>query len=261
MTDVPAPDGDAVAESVAPEDTLDNEIPRGADTFDRKYVEELRQEARKYRERAKTAEAAASKYDVFEQFPEQDQQIWTEMAGKWLQDPKQSAEIMQTIASNVLVDPNATPEEKMEAAQDAVEVAEAQADPTITQEQVDKLVEEKLAARDQQQKQAQSVEAIHKQIEDAGYEKGTLEMFSVLWIANNDPSVEGNLDKAIEKFRDREKGTIDKYLQQKTGTIPPVAMPSSGAGGVETNQAPTRGHEMEEARKAADAWLESRRQA
>ena len=164
-------------------DMLEEDIPQGADTFDRQYVEKLRNEARGYRQRAKAAEETAQKYQVFEQFPESDQQVWTQMAGAWLENPSQSASMMQRIAQGVLGDPNATEEEKAEAVQDVAEVAQAEDDPRITQDQVDQLVEQKLAAREEEQQRKAGVEQVHQELSAAGFDRGSLDSYSVLWIA------------------------------------------------------------------------------
>lgn len=265
--DTPPP---AVAEPAESSDPLDMEIPEGVNQFDRAYVEKLRDENRKARQARRDAEERLKNYEVFEQFDERDRQVWTEMAGTWLQDPTQSAQIMRQIAVNVLGDPNATPEQKAEAVQNAqdAEAAAVNSDkiidqqPALTPEKVQELVQQQLAAERQRQEQDAAVSRVQQQIADAGYPKGTLEHFSVLWVANNDPAAEGSIDKAIDIFKSKSQAQFDSYVSDVAkGARDPITMPNNGGPGNPAPAPPQRGRELEDARRSADAWLAAQKRA
>jgi len=200
---------------------LDIEIPRGINSFDRQYVEKLRGEAAKYRTQAREAqgqvETMQGRYQVFDEYTDADLDVWRNLATSWSTDPRAAAETMRTISVNVLGDPNATTEEKVEAAQDIQQLDQAQ-----SPEQVQQMIDQKLAEHDRQQQLQAQVSGIESKLTDAGYAKGTMPYSSVLWYATNDPTTEGNIDKAIERFHEYRQTIVDEYVTSiRDGKVAP----------------------------------------
>ena len=160
---------------------------------------------------------------------------------------------MRTIAINVLGDPTATAEEKAEAAEVIQETAAAE-----TPEDVNAIVERKLAERDQQNAMQARVTAIETTLTEAGYAKGTQQYANVLWHATNNPEVKGDIGKAIEAQKAYEQSIIDGYVQSMAQGKTPPRVTSSG---VAADTPPAPPSDIKEATAGARAWLDARRGA
>jgi len=250
------PDVPAEPTSVLDRDTtgLDREASQAA-------LSAVREEAAKHRIEAREAKARTAelenRYQVFESYDEQDRSTWVSLASDWSTDPNMAAANFRTIANNVLGDPNSTPEE--------IAVAEDILDPTtppptddmLTSEKVAAMVDEKMLARDTAAQQRQAINAVHQKIGDAGFPQGTVDNFSVLWIANNDEAAAGDVDKAIEIYKAKQQGTITTYQEGlRNGKVPSI--PSGGEAG---NPAPPEITSMEDANAATKAFLQGRQRS
>src|SRR5688572_11490693 len=70
----------------------------GSDTFDRAYVEKLRQESANYRTKAKPYE------ETFGTYSDEDREIWFEAARRFAADPRDGGEYLKQIADAVLAE-------------------------------------------------------------------------------------------------------------------------------------------------------------
>jgi hypothetical protein len=207
---------------------LDADIPPGINRFDRAYVEKLRGEAAKHRTTARDAqqqlEQYRERYGVFDGYDDADLNVWRDLAQNWSSDPRTAAETMRTIATNVLGDPTATPQEKAEAQQQLDDIDQAS-----SPEDINKIIEQKLSEHQQQLELDSAVAKIESTLTDAGYEKGTMPYSAVLWFASNDPDTGGDVGKAMEKFEQYRQSVIDDYVQSvKGGKIAPRGPQSNG---------------------------------
>ena len=100
MSDV----GDAGSVGAAPVGDVggSDALPEGVQSFDRAYVEKLRNESAGYRTQLREAQQAASRYEVFDAYDDEDRGVWLDLASTWQADPYQAAETMRTIANRVL---------------------------------------------------------------------------------------------------------------------------------------------------------------
>jgi len=253
MSDTGLGETTAPAEVVPPTTDTETAEPRRAYTYEE--MAEVRDEAAKSRIAAREARERATeleaRYAPFEQYSDEDRNTWVDLGARWLDDPKATAADFRTIANNVLGDPTSTEAEKAE----AIEVLE-QTDhmEALTPEAVQALVDEKLSARDQQAQTDRAIEAVHAQIAEAGWPKGTADNFKVLWIANNDPAAEGDVAKAIDIMKAERQTIIDDYNMGLRNGINPKVAPSGGFAG----QSDTPITSMEEAAAAAKAFLAGR---
>lgn len=244
----------AQPESVLDRDTsgLDREASQAALKATREEAAKHRVEAREAKERVTELE---NRYQVFEQYDEQDRSTWVGLANEWAQNPETAANNFRTIANNVLGDPNATPEQ-VEAAEEILE--QTPSTDAVTPETVAALMDEKLTARDQQAQQKAAIENVHAQISEAGYPQGTMENFGVLWIANNDPAAEGDVGKAIEIMKAKEQSKITQYQESLRGGS---SVPRIPDGGLPGSAAPGEITSMDEASAGAKAFLMGRQRS
>lgn len=165
-----------------PKSKSEEDLPEGKDTFDRAYVEELRAEAAKYRTSLRPYEAA------FGDFNQHEKEFLFGMLKALNQDPKEGAKQFRDMAKNVLQDdfyadlediPQPEPQE--EAGSDEEQEGEDQV--SLTPEQL----KAELDAREEAQRKAAEeaamqaeIEAVYKEIEDAGFERGTPEFQTAL---------------------------------------------------------------------------------
>ena len=236
-------------------DILDTEIPRGVETFDRDYVDKVRAEAARWRTTARELEGKVSEragdFEVLDKYSPEDQQVWKDMMSGWLDDPASTAELMQRIATGVLGDPNASDEDKQTAAE-LIDNADAGATDDLTPAKVQEMLDNELARRDEQARSEASVEAVFKQLADAGIERGTDDAFFALYFTNNHAN--GDVDKGVELLKARDQKVIDDYVAAKAKGGPRT-IPSDG---VAAAPAPQEITNLGDARRAATAYLEGR---
>jgi len=241
----------------APPDPL-AELPADRAVFDRGYVESLRTEGAKFRTRANEVQAQLARYDdVFGQYEEPDQAVWLDLARTWATDPAKAAALMQQIAGNVLDEvaagagsagassPGGEPQRLNEPAVEQ-----------LTPEKVQELIDQQFSAREAKAAEAQAVEAVYGEVRTAGFDPNSAEGFMVLWNANH--FTNGDITKAVEMTNSYKQSIIDGYVQgRSSGSFP---MPTAANGAPATgNPEPIRN--LEDAKKATDAFLRERRSA
>lgn len=239
---------------------LDSEPPENMRSFTREQMSEVRDEAAKHRIAAREARERIAEleadpiYQVANKYTPEDKATWVQFMDGWLENPQQTANDFRMIANNVLGDPTSTAEEKAE----AIEVLEQTENmEALTPEAVQALVDEKLSARDQQAQTERAIDAVHTQIAEAGFPKGTADNFKVLWIANNDPAADGDVSKAIDIMKQERQAIIDEYNTNLRNGVTPKIAPDGGFAG----QTETPITSMEDAANAAKAFLAGRQRS
>jgi len=242
--------------SAAPTDDLLAEPPEGRAVFDRGYVESIRREAQRYREEAR---GAATYNEVFGQYDQADRDVWLDLARTWSVDPNRAAQIMQQIAGNVLGEvgvgagsagaagPGDPPN------QAAIE-AELDAG-SLTPEKVQELIDAKFTAQEAKRAEAAAINEVYAEVRSAGFDPDSAEGFMVLWNANH--FTNGDIAEAVKMTNQYKQSIIDGYVQgRSSGTVP---MPT--AGGVQATGLAEPIRNLDDAKKATDAFLRERRSA
>jgi hypothetical protein len=198
-----------ISESVEPEvvDAPEAEAPEAdpfenaeVETFDRKYVQKLRDEAASHRTKAKNYEQA------FDGWDESDQQVWLETVQLARLDPKAGADRLRQITD--LLAGGATPEEAA-AEVDAKAEGDDEKPEFLTKAEVDKLLKE----RDDNAEVERRVQAIEAKAGALGYEKDSPSHTQLLVLARD--VYKGDLDKAHEAIQAERQKVIDSYLAEK----------------------------------------------
>lgn len=255
-----APVESAVSETTTDASLLDTELPAGLRQFDRSYVEKLRAEAalnrtkaREHEQQLRQTQEKLERYAAFDAYNDDDMQIWSGMATDWQADPAVAAQTMQQIAQRVLGDPTSTAAEKADAQAILDNPAVSEAAEQLTPEKVREIAREETLAQRAEREREEAVQGVFRQLEEAGYEQGTQEAFSVLWIANNKTS--GDIGQAIEQYKAYEQSIVDRYVDTVAKGGTPVQLPAAGAAGSPTPETPKN---IREAKRQADAWLAER---
>lgn len=182
-------------------DTEEDALPEGQDTFDRAYVEKLREEAARYRTSLKPYKAA------FGDFNDAETEFLFEMLTALNKDPHEGARMFRDMSKNILNDEFfegldlpvvERPEEESDTVGDAVDeivnnkqsknkdenmaekAKEKESSGVLTPEQLraeldarDKAAAERAAEAAAEAKMQAEIEAVYKEIEDAGFQRGT----------------------------------------------------------------------------------------
>lgn len=187
-----APEAPA-SEAEAPADaTPDDPWESGADTFERPYVEGLRRENQRYRQRAK-------RYDeVFSDYSEEDREFLLGLAADIRQNPAQAAQRAAQLA---------------QALQASTPPDEAPVTPQEAQYLTANDVQRMLAERDQRNAQEAEVANVFKSAESMGYKQDTPELIELLYVAANE--TDNDLKAADAAIKARRQKIIDDYLAQK----------------------------------------------
>lgn len=205
---------EAPAEAEAP---VEAEAPavEQEDTFDRKYVEEVRQEAAKYRTRAKPFEEAFDGYD------DEDREALLGLVKELRLNPQAGGARLIDAARQILGD----------------EFDTILNDPTpkaLTKEDLDK----EFKAREERAAQEQAVLDLEKEARELGYENGTADQALLYWFAHNETS--GDLKAAHEKIGGARQAVIDQYLAEKGQDGESFPAPISAGSGSTDDQGPAK---------------------
>ena len=210
------------------------------ETFDRAYVENLRQEAAGYRTRAKEYDEVFGSYDP-------DSRAALLDIAKQLSDPTTqpaAAKRLQAIADKI-----------MEAqGQGKVTRPDGEEDPDskpLTRKEFEELQKE----RDQAAQEKQAIESLENEARKLGYEPGSDEYFFLLGKAQ-EPDVAGDLAKAHEKveqfFADKAAARA-RQVEEKAGKWPGAPGTAGNSGGAGNEVEPPKN--WKEARTRAMATL------
>lgn len=228
-------------------------LPEDQAVFSRSYVEKVRGEAQRYREAARSAERYN---DVFGQYDEGDQQVWLDLARTWATDPNRAAQVMQQIAGNVLGEAGVGADDAGGAVSpdDPLRGYEGDED-ELTPQRVQELIDQQFTAREAKAAEAAAIEEVYAEVRQAGYDPSSAEGFAILWDANH--ATNGDIAAAVKLAKVREQKIIDGYVQGRaSGTVP---MPA--AHGVQATSVGEPITNLDDAKRATDAFLRERRGA
>lgn len=180
------------------------------DTFDRAYVEKLRQESAGYRTRAKTYDEA------FDGFDDESREVFLGLAKDLVNSPEAAARRMIEVSRQLLGD--------------EFDSALTGPPPALTREDAERLWAEKEAARTQEE----AIRAVQSEARDLGYKDDTPDMSELFWFASNETN--GDLKAAHEKVQARKQAAIDEFLEKKRAsgesfTTPTTAGITAGGDG------------------------------
>lgn len=218
-TDTPVADApvDAPVADAPAADPFDS----GQATFDRPYVEKLRNEAAANRVKAKEYEDKASRYSKFDGIDQTDLDVFGELANRYKTgDLEGAAEFARNIASQL------SPAQRGDVAE---ATGAAPTDAPLTRAEFDKLMAER--------EQTQSVEAAQadlvREATELGYGPGTLGHLDVMRIASEGFKATGQIDlaAAAAKVKEMQDALLDSYIESKKADAArsPKSAPSGGA--------------------------------
>ena len=205
--------GDAAAAAAASAEPAEPAgAPEGEEgkTFDQAYVSGLRSEAANYRTQLREYESA------FEGFKPDERQRFLNMAADLNSNPEKAHKAFAGVADRL-------GERLGISTKAAEEIQSAENNPTITSQQVEALVQQKLAERDQASSREQKVRAIFDEASgmDPAYKEGSDALVQLIHVAQHDPEAGGSLAgahtvltkriealqaKAVEDYREALRG-------------------------------------------------------
>jgi len=204
------------------------------ETFDREYVEKLRDEAAKYRTRSKELESK------FEGWDPEDRDLFLDISKDLLsKDPKAAAAAAAKLKGV---------SEKIAAEVGAIE---DELERPLTKAEMEQFIAEKEAEREKQT----ALNQVLSESKALGYEPGSREFAELTWRAINDKEAGGTIAGAHERILAEiaafEQQVIDKYVAGKKGQAESFPKtPTDGAAPGTTNEPPKT---FEEARARARA--------
>jgi cobalamin biosynthesis protein CobT len=209
------PAEEAAEEAPAEEATEEPETP--AETFDRDYVEKLRNEAADYRVRAKEF------HEAFEGYDEAATAKFLDLA-RGLNDETRHREVgveFFNIGKRIL--------ESL--GEDVGDLAAPDPNRPLTKAELDA----EFAAREEERNMAQLVEAIDHEIKELGYTQGSPDHYALMRLANDRD--DGSIEEAHKSLQAWKKGIIDEWaksFQEKQSkhlkTAPAVGVAPSDPG-------------------------------
>lgn len=215
--ELPTEDAEEAEASTEPE-ADETPIPEGdnqadkPDVFDRKYVEELRNENATWRVKAQAYEQS------FAEYSDDERAKFLDLA-QGLSDPERHRETARefvTIGKRIL-----------EAyGEDVGELAVPDPNRPLTAKEV----EAKLQEQEQQRTLQENIRRIAAEVRDLGYEEGSIDHYALLQAANQNP--QGDLKTAHEAVQAWKKGIIDSFIKEhskKAGKHLP-STPNAGTG-------------------------------
>lgn len=236
-----APEAETAPESEAPETPLpegDNQAP---ETFDRKYVESLRNENANWRVKAQTYEQAFAEYsdDERAKFLQLAQGLSNEATHR------ETAREFVTIGKRIL-----------EAyGEDVGDLSPPDPNRPLTAAEFEQKLQQERADRDMQE----NIRRIAGEVRSLGYEEGSLDHYALLQAANQNP--QGDLKQAHEAVQAWKKGIIDSFIKEHSAkaTKHLPSTPNVGTGQAPAEQPEELTHDMNDdfqaARRRIDAML------
>lgn len=181
------------------------------DTFDRAYVEKLRDEAARYRVTAKEREEALGRFtSAFDGADDQIVDAFLEMASTLGKDPKAGARELVSLARNL------TGEE--------FESLLTDDDRPLTAAEVEARTTKLLEEREARQREKAALDAVLSEARELGYEDGTFDNAALFWFAHQ--QTDGDLKKADAALKEYRQSIIDSHIAQVKEAnqgYPPVA--------------------------------------
>lgn len=216
----PAPEVTPAAAAPAADPFDDNLVQQ----FDRSYVEKLRQENAGTRAKLRELEEAFNPYD------DEERGIWRNLMATTATDPVKGAKAMQAIAEAILKG-EVSPEEGAELAAEVQGQGQQPAGEQpkfLTQEDVDRMFEEKLAAREQSEREKAMKDDLIREAKELGYAPDTLEYTELVWLAVH--TTGGDMKAAHELRELREQNIVDGFVQRQRDIAEGIVDRPSGGG-------------------------------
>jgi len=167
-------------------------------TFDRAYVEKLRQEAASNRVSAKEMR---ERYASFEGYDDGDRQLWSQLAEELQNDPRTAAANFKTISENIL---------------SSFEDGEEPTTAAVEEVAGDFLTEDKLKSFMQNYEREQSIDreaqGMLSKARELGYDDGTDEQILLLTIASQKNI---GIEDAHKAFENISQARYDKYIAEQ----------------------------------------------
>lgn len=179
------------------------------ETFPRSYVEELRQEAARYRTTAKPYEEA------FASMSESERRGFLDLASDLNSSPERALEGFERVVANLR-------ERTGQAAGDPVQAPDAD-NQLLTPQQVQAIVDSKLRERDTAAEQNGRVQGVFDQAAalNPAYAEGSDALVQLLHVAQTDPAAGGTLDGAhmvlMGKLEALQAQAIEEYRESLSG--------------------------------------------
>lgn len=197
--------------------------------FDRKYVEQLREEAKTYRLRAKD---------------------WNDVAGDLDDDGRN---FLLDLNRALVAGDAATAQRLWDALNGHEPAGEPSAgdDVPLTASDVQRILNDTFARREAQQAETQAVQSIVAEAKTLGYEPDTRDYVTLLWTANNE--TDGDLKAAHDKLQTERQQIIDAWLADKEKTSKTSTTPAPPTGAQPSGEKPITS--LKDARAGLEEFL------
>ncbi len=230
--DAPAAEGEGFQSEPTPEPAATAD-----ETFSREYVEELRQEAARYRTRSKPYEEA------FAHLSESERNGFLALAQDLQDAPDRALEGFERVVENL--------RERIGTSQIPADGSEPS---MLTPEQVQKLVDAKLRERDEAAAADRRVQEVFEnaaRLSDA-YKPGSDALVQLLHVAQTDPAANGTLEGAHYVLMGKLQTLMDQAVEEyRAGLSPSTRRPVDGG-------TPTTGKPVEAPRTIEEAGARAR---
>lgn len=185
-----------------PFETLDMNL----DSFPRQTVEGLRRENAKQRTRFKEAEEARQVYEqIYGGYAPEEREVWFDLARRFQTDPAGAANRMREIAE--AVEGWAGGAGTGTQAPPATDVDSE--DRPLSRKELDAV----LAEREAKRQETDAINAVYRQVTDAGFDPDDEKGLRVMWLASK--QFDGDVAKAAEHVKAEEQRIIDAYVASK----------------------------------------------
>jgi hypothetical protein len=211
----------------------------GADTFDRSYVEKLRQENARYRTAAKQYE------EVFSPYNDEARAEWFEVIQTLAKDPQAGAQYMLDVAESILG--TAEGEGVQNAGAAAAAATQAVQDGALTQADLVEFMQEWSRQEREERALNDATSAILREAHDLGYNEGTPEFVEVMYLTAHQTG--GDVKAAHDFLVAREQAAVERYLAGRTADA--NGTPRLPVGGAPVGNRPTEIKTWEDAERAA----------
>lgn len=236
----PVPSGD-LGVSASPPVGDPEPTPSEGDSFDRPYVEKLRNEAAENRVKANELQDQIGRYSaVFDGVPDDTVDAFLELSKTLISDPDHAGPMELIRTARALLG------DRFDEA-----LVESKAPKYLTAEEARKQFDQQMKEQQNEASRKAAVEAIQKEARDLGYEDGTPENNLLFYFAVN--KTNSDLAKAHEEVGAYRQAIIDQFVEEQgniNGSYPPV----SNTGGSPSDRADAP-KTLDQANRAAAARL------
>lgn len=123
----------------------------------------------------------------------------------------------------------------------------------MSADDIDRIVEEKLAAREQARQKEQAIADLDHQAEALGYKPGTRDYVNLLFVANHETN--GDIAAAAEALKADRQKVIDEFLASKASDSEQHTTPAAPNGSAPSGERPIT--DLRQAKAGLEEWLAS----